>query len=194
MPEWFKVILKILAVPVILLFVMFIITIATTYKYMEFKNIISYEGNYDIYEAYYDEYCVNDVQIFPRVYVKDGRIGSYGVFAGMQSKTEDCKASVNGVTARLYMKNGECKQLNVTLEDTDLYEFNQSRGKYVNYDYLCTFSIDYADVSLSDVEKLELSVDLTVENNGVTERGIVNNTYIPIIEKSDSITDWLLCV
>jgi hypothetical protein len=128
------------------------------------------------------------------VNVGDGRVGSYRVFAGMHSQTEDCKASVNDVIARLYMTNGECKQLKVDLEDKNVYELKQTSIGYCNYADLCAFSIDYANTKLKDIERLELSVDLTVERDGVTERETVSNTYMPVIEKSDSVTDWLLSV
>jgi hypothetical protein len=172
----------------------FIIDKLTEYYYLDFLMLTPVD--LEVLESSVNkDFYINGILVAPEIRTNDGEEGEYSIYAGLRSYSNNSIVNINNVSVKT-VSNNIYKSLVFQEQNTEKLCLNTeeySDNYYMGYnDSIGTFIVDFDDINIDDIEFLELTVNLTVENRDKNETKEIKYIYYPKKYRSSVVADYLL--
>jgi hypothetical protein len=159
----------------------FIIDKLTEYYYLDFLMLTPVD--LEVLESSVNkDFYINGILVAPEIRTNDGEEGEYSIYAGLRSYSNNSIVNINNVSVKT-VSNNIYKSLVFQEQNTEKLCLNTeeySDNYYMGYnDFIGTFIVDFDDINIDDIEFLELTVNLTVENRDKSETKEIKYIYYP---------------
>jgi len=173
-----KIIIVVISV-IILSFTIFVLIVKLTeFDYLHFLDSEDSVDLINLESSSNEDFYINGILVAPWIRTIDGRRGEYQINAGLYSYSNNCNVHINDVSLKI-VSNGFDKELAVQDQNVEnLYlSWGQNVDEYVCDNTIGKFSINFDDINVEDIELLELTINLTIENEEKIESKKIKRVY-----------------